>query len=206
MAQAKTLTPDQLRGIVEKVVTTSHRPWTDAVLFALSFKAGLRACEMAGLKWRDVMTADGSLIEPLAVWHIPDKISKKGRGRKIPMHPDLYGALKDAMINLPKEATKSNRPLVPKMLRGTGGIDPVYAHCKPNTLVQYIKREFDQAGAIGCSSHSGRRTFITQLARRANSHGCSLRDVQLLAGHSEIATTERYIDLSDNAPALVGSL
>jgi len=49
-------------------------------------------------------------------------------------------------------------------------------------------------GLNGCSSHSGRRTFITNAAKKISSVGGSLRDVQMLAGHSSLAVTQRYIE------------
>ena len=46
----------------------------------------------------------------------------------------------------------------------------------------------------GCSSHSGRRTFMTRAARQVSQVGGSLRDVQELAGHTSLATTQRSIE------------
>ena len=53
---------------------------------------------------------------------------------------------------------------------------------------------FEDVGLNGCSSHSGRRTFITNAAKKISSVGGSLRDVQMLAGHSSLAVTQRYIE------------
>jgi integrase/recombinase XerD len=65
---------------------------------------------------------------------------------------------------------------------------------RPTSVVNRFAALFKELGFEGCSSHSGRRTFITAAARNVHRTGCSLRDVQLLAGHRCIETTERYID------------
>jgi integrase/recombinase XerD len=49
------------------------------------------------------------------------------------------------------------------------------------------------------SSHSGRRTFVTCCAKNIVAAGGSLRDVQELAGHASLATTQRYIQAGDTA-------
>ena len=64
----------------------------------------------------------------------------------------------------------------------------------PLSIVVWFNRAFRNIGLQGCSSHSGRRTFITRAARLVHKAGGSLRDVQLLAGHRSIQTTQRYID------------
>jgi integrase len=68
------------------------------------------------------------------------------------------------------------------------------SHLKANSIVNWFVALFWELGYAGCSSHSGRRSFITMAARNIHRSGCSLRDVQLLAGHRSIETTERYID------------
>jgi len=65
---------------------------------------------------------------------------------------------------------------------------------KANSIVNWFVALFLELGYEGCSSHSGRRSFITMAARNVHRSGCSLHDVQLLAGHLSIETTERYID------------
>ena len=56
---------------------------------------------------------------------------------------------------------------------------------------------YKAVGPKDASSHSGRRTFITRLANK----GVGVRLPAELAGHSHIATTQRYIDV--NADQLI---
>ncbi len=58
---------------------------------------------------------------------------------------------------------------------------------------QSFHRLYQDLGFSGASSHSGRRTFITRIAKKIVEAGGSLRDVQELAGHASLATTQRYI-------------
>jgi len=64
----------------------------------------------------------------------------------------------------------------------------------PQAVVNMFSGWYRDLGFSGCSSHSGRRTFITSAARKISTVGGSLRDIQMLAGHSNLATTQRYIE------------
>jgi integrase/recombinase XerD len=64
----------------------------------------------------------------------------------------------------------------------------------PQSIVVWFANAYRLIGLDGCSSHSGRRTFITRAARLVHKAGGSLRDVQILAGHRSIQTTQAYID------------
>jgi integrase len=76
----------------------------------------------------------------------------------------------------------------------------------PLSIVIWFSRRYSELGLEGCSSHSGRRTFITRAARLVHKAGGSLRDVQLLAGHRSIQTTQRYIDGDSDAQRRLVSL
>jgi len=66
-------------------------------------------------------------------------------------------------------------------------------------ITNWFFRLYRELGYEGCSSHSGRRTAITNWARKISSVDGSLRDVQALARHSSIAMTQRYIEVSEDA-------
>jgi integrase len=111
---------------------------------------------------------------------LPDFAAKKRSGRRIPIAPSLRDALlewKDRH-NCTGAVIRSER---------SGRMNPV-------SIVNWFAAAFRTIGLDGCSSHSGRRTFVTRAARLAHKAGGSLRDVQLLAGHRSIQTTQAYID------------
>jgi integrase len=174
--QAKIVSPDTLRRMLDYTRQT-RQPKRDAVIVLLSVKAGLRACEIAGLEWSMVMTDAGEIGD---IIDIRNTIAKRGSGRRIPMHPSLQQALVELwpVRTSDTHIVASNR----------GGA------MRPNSIVNWFVTMFAQLELDGCSSHSGRRTFITTAAKNVYRAGGSLRDVQLLAGHRSIDTTQRYIE------------
>ncbi|MCB2057892.1 MAG: site-specific integrase [Novosphingobium sp.] len=151
----------------------------NTVIILLSFHAGLRACEIAGLQWSMVATARGKIGNQIFV---SGTIAKNGRQRTIPLHPELILALRQ-LYRLEGKPTKG--PVI-RSLRG--------GHMTPRSIVNWFTQLYGELGYDGCSSHSGRRTFITRSARLIVKAGGSLKDIQELAGHSCLTTTERYIE------------
>jgi len=118
--------------------------------------------------------------EIATVIELHDGAAKNRSGRRVPLHNDLREALARW-----REVADGTRHVVCSE-RG-GGLTP-------SSIVNWFTAAYRHLGLAGCSSHSGRRTFITRAARLVHKAGGSLRDVQILAGHRSIQTTERYID------------
>ena len=174
--QAKIITAAMLRQMLDHAAGT-YTPERDRVMILLSVRAGMRAIEIAGLRWTMVLDPRGRVADSVS---IHDAIAKKRGGRVVPMHPEL----RDALAALAR-TSDAEGPVIASLRGG---------HMLPNSIVNWFVGLYAALGFEGCSSHSGRRTFITTAARNLHRAGCSLRDVQMLAGHRSLETTERYID------------
>jgi integrase len=180
-AQAKILSDQQVHDLLCFADTTRH-PNRNRLIVLLSAKAGLRAGEIAKLTWEMLIDPEGNLGRSI---ELRDRVAKKGSGRRIPIHPMLREAL------LVWRDQNNCAGVVIRSERG-GQMNPV-------SIVNWFAAAFRTLGLDGCSSHSGRRTFITRAARLVHHAGGSLRDVQLLAGHRSIQTTQGYIDGDSDA-------
>ena len=186
--QAKILSKDQLSDLLLYASCTRH-PDRNRLIALLSAKAGLRAGEIAKLTW-DMVLEPGGGIGPAI--ELRDHAAKNKSGRRIPLHPELRQALA-----IWREMIGGTGPLI-RSERGNA--------MRPISIVIWFARAYREIGLEGCSSHSGRRTFITRAARLVHKAGGSLRDVQLLAGHRSIQTTQRYIDGDSDAQRKLVSL
>jgi integrase len=174
--QAKTLSSADVNDLLV-FASCTRNPLRNRVVVLLAAKAGLRAGEIANLTWDMLVDANAQIS---GLIELRDNAAKKGSGRLIPLHKDLRNAL------------ASWRGIT----HGTGPVVLSERGCAmtPLSIVVWFARAYRAVGLDGCSSHSGRRTFITRAARLVHKAGGSLRDVQLLAGHRSIQTTQRYID------------
>jgi integrase len=181
--QAKTLTKAQVESVTSFLLTRRHG-LRDQTVFLLSVRAGLRAKEIANLKWAMVLGSDGEVGDSI---HLTDEASKGKSGRIVPLNKQLRGILVKLL-----EGARQDRHF------GSGTSYVVTtersARTSAQAVVNMFKRWYADLGLLGCSSHSGRRTFITNAARKISTVGGSLRDVQMLAGHSSLAVTQRYIE------------
>ena len=194
--QAKVFSRRDLRHL-RAAAKRGRFPLRDDVIVLLAARAGLRACEIARLTWglmpeaclrHDVLDPTGKVSPVIEVRAV---ISKRGAGRRVPMHRELRRAIKAWKDKLSDDQTEPDSVIVPS-LRGGGPM-------RANSIVNWFVAKCREAGLTGCSSHSGRRTFITNAARRLHWAGASLRDVQMLAGHRSIETTQGYIDGDSDA-------
>jgi integrase len=167
------------RAQVEKILEVSPPAWRLA--FALAAYAGLRAGEVRALRWEDVDLVARLLVVRLSRSEGVTSTPKSGHEREIPIAEPLWA-----------------------LLQGGGkGLVAVNGDGEPwgeLGLLQAFQRAQEKAGVSGFRFHDLRHFFVTQLFRG----GSPAPAVQALAGHADLATTQRYahVDRADLREAI----
>ena len=190
--QAKIFSNREILQVLHHLKGTRY-PLRDQVMFLLSIKAGLRAKEISFLTWGMVTDASGRVGGAL---HLPDNSSKGKSGRTIPLNSQLKEALRGLYNSYPQIPGHDQYVIFSE--RGTKMI--------PCNVSHWFKKVFKALRLEGCSSHSGRRTFVTNAAKLIIQAGGSLRDVQQLAGHASLQMTQSYIEGDNEAKRKVVDL
>ncbi len=179
--QAKTLTQPELRRVLDYIATRPHAARNRAIVLC-TFLGGLRVGEVSSLRYSDVMDGIGNVRDEIQL--LPEQT--KGRhGRTVFVSAKLKREFEQYLKS--HTPTKPEDRLFYTQKKGGRGFTP-------NTLAQHFHYLYKSAGIVGASSHSGRRTFATQIASR----GVSVRVLMRALGHRQLSTVMPYIDASDD--------
>lgn len=179
MKQAKVLTKAELKRVLAlcESAQNGHR---NKIAILLSHHSGLRVGEIASLVWEDILDRD---LRVKAVFYLKPKNTKAGEARQV----HLNQTLQKQLMGFYRTFNRSHRVSDPVLLSQKGGA------FSANSLCQLFGRIYAAAGIDDATSHSGRRWFITQLAHS----GVSPKVIMELAGHKQLTTTQRYIQVDD---------
>jgi len=191
MKQAPVLTDAQVKKLLKMTSATRHSARNRLVII-LSYFVGLRACEIASLKVGDVLDGEGNIKDTVL---LTKDMTKGSKANSVYLSDFVQKEIKKYLESNAERLVTLKSPLI--YSQRTGG------HFSSQTLQILSKTPYSNVG-INASSHSGRRKFITDLSEK----GVSVRVIQELARHRDLATTQRYIDVSvdklRNAVNLVG--
>lgn len=178
MAQAKTLTQGEIDQVLRYCANTRY-PQRNRVIVLTSVWSGMRVGELAALRVGDVANADGTIKSEV---RLAANQTKGHVGRTVFLSEKLRTELAAYLRHRRFKSLEQPLFYTEKAQGFTA-----------NTLAQWFYWTYKKAGISGASSHSGRRTFITNLA----SKGIGVRVLASLAGHKSIAVTQMYIDVND---------
>ena len=181
--QAKTLTQQELRRVLDYTATRKHSVRNRALLMTTHL-SGMRVGEVASLRNSDVLDAEGNIRNEIRL----SAEQTKGNEARVVFVSDKLR--KELELYTRLTSTSNINPALKFFYSQKRNSDGFTA----NTLTQFFHYLYKRAGIDGASSHSGRRTFITNLATK----GVGVRVLMSLAGHKNISTTQAYIDVNDD--------
>jgi integrase/recombinase XerD len=179
MAQAKTLTPAEFEQVLDYIATRRF-PRRNRIMLLTGYWSGMRVGEIASLSVGDVMNKDGTVKNEIRL----TAEQTKGRHPRTVFLPQKLRDELQAYLVLRQPAI-AEHPLF--ITAGRKGFTA-------NGMTQHFFWLFRNAGIAGASSHTMRRSFITNLATK----GIGVRVLASLAGHRSIAVTQKYIDVNDD--------
>jgi integrase/recombinase XerD len=176
MAQAKTLTAIDIEQLLNYISTRKYAARNRSMML-LTHWAGLRIGEVACLRWSDVTNSDGQVKDEIRL--LPD-MTKGRHARTVFVSAKLRAEL---------QAYANQAKCVERSYPFFASQKSVKAGFSANSLSQTFALLYEGAGLEGASSHSGRRTFLTNLANK----GTAIHLLKTLAGHRSIQTTATYL-------------
>ena len=178
--QAKVLNEKEVSKLFKVCDLTSY-PERNKLIVAFSFYGGLRAVEIANLNVSDILSPTNTVND---IIRLTKEQTKGSNSNTVHIGKKLQKEILRFISKYPNTIYNKDKRLF-QTQRGT---------FSSQTIQNLFRNLYQLANIPNASSHSGRRTFITNLSEK----GISTRVIQELARHSAMVTTQRYIDVSDD--------
>lgn len=165
--QAKYLTREELKKLFNEGLVSPR----DRALFGICLFSGCRVSEALALQMRDI------------------------KGKTITFRKSITkGKLKTRIVDIQPELAELLADYQPPKLNGYlfPGVRGVTEHLTRSTAQTILKAACDRIGLAGVSTHSFRRTALTQMSNA----GVPLRHIQEISGHSSLTTLQSYLDVT----------
>jgi integrase/recombinase XerD len=181
--KAAVLTDEDYSKIRRKIRSHKYK-----VLLDLAWYTGERWGALVQLRIEDVYNPDGSPRENITFRARTRKASPDGKRktRQVPVHPTLYEVLQGYQPDMSSDWLFPSKPT-----NQCEAIKPIALRTADLILRQAVGRSGLEAKGI--STHSTRRSFITNLAKKK----VAIRVIQQLTGHSDLKVLSGYIEVSD---------
>ena len=177
MAQARALNTAEMEQVLAHVNAGRHAH-RNRCFILLTHLAGMRVGEVASLRWVDVLKADGHIKEEIRL--LPE-MTKGKHARTVFISTRLREELQ-RYADIYRRSAPLECPLFYSQKDARKGFTA-------NSLTQTVAKLYRGAGLDGATSHSGRRSFLTNLANK----GTAIHLLRTLAGHRSISTTATYL-------------
>lgn len=187
MKQARTIDDKELNLLLLYISTRKYAA-RDRAMVLLTYWSGMRIGEVAAITIKDVVNVDGTVKNEI---NLTAEQTKGRFARTVVLAQKLRSEIKAYLLTrfTQKELTAVayshlyNKPLF--VTQKSEGFSA-------NTLTYTMTMLYKSSGLYGCSSHSGRRTFITKLSNKS----VPLKVLMEMVGHRNLQTTQRYIDVT----------
>ncbi len=177
--QARPLTHEEIEIVRQHLQDGSGR---DRCLFELGINCGLRVSELVSLDNKDVW----QYHRPVSRLELT--LTKGGRPRAVPLNQRAKAAVTELMEQK-AVSDRDLRPVAPLFLNDN---DHRLSRHGAQYILKDIYRTCELSGKL--TTHTLRKTFATRLLN----NGVTLKEIQELLGHSSLATTERYLSVTED--------
>ena len=163
MAQAKTLTKVELKRLFDVTRSCSRYAERDLTMLQLTHYYGMRLGEVAALRIADVVDENYKVQSEIV---LATAITKSKRARRIFVPRQMHRQLQRYVNTLSLTLTPDTYLFSTQK----------QSHFTANTAAKHLQRLYTQAAISGATSHSGRRTWLTELSSKGVGGACASRD------------------------------